>query len=301
MDDAVALTLAARLSVLGSVDVAAVTTVGGDADERAKAARVVLDEAGGAHIPVHVGRSRPFGPPPAFLLPIAPLAGGLLLPGQRPGNISTVAAVDAMYAALPATIVSIGPLSNVGELLAAYPDAVGKITQIVIMGAYPGPDQAPKCPSNGKNETYPWWLDYNLVSDAGASLATVQGAGIPIRYVPLRYTTQTWLTAADLEQLEQLSDLAVLTRALRIWGDLMTARCPSEAPIVFLHDPLTFLTAVLGPGFWSARYERVDFAYGRQDDIVFRTHWNGTHAALFPTAANVTAVRGKVMAILMNK
>ena len=182
LDDAVALTLAARLSQAGLVKVMGVTTVGGGARERAKAARVVLNQAGGASIPVHVGRSHPWGEPPAFLLPVAPLAGGLLLPDQQVGNISRISAVDAMYAALPATIVSIGPLSNVGELLAKYPDAADKIDRIVVMGAYPGPDKTARCRSNGKNETYPWWLDYNLVSDAGATMKIVQGSEIAVQY-----------------------------------------------------------------------------------------------------------------------
>ena len=246
-----------------------------------------------------------------------PFATGLLKPGQQVRNFSATPAVDAMYAALPATIAVLGPTSNVAEMLSKYPDAAGKIDRLVIMGAYPGPDKAPLCESSGKNETYPWFMDFNLVADGGASmdmLRAASAAGVPVRFVPLVVTTRTWLTHANLATLEAINDkhvrkpnFDVLLRALRTWGPIMTARCPTDAPVVFLHDPLTFLSSPPPePTFWAPRYERKNMTFYREDGVLFRTEWgttqpngNAVHlTAEFPTSINTTAVRDRVMSIL---
>lgn len=244
VDDALCLALALASP---EIELVAVTTVSRRPWLRAGIARRLLDLAGRRDVPVFAGCERPraggdtfvwFGNEGKEILTDGEIAGLGSAEATSPGE----SAVDALGRLLRAhddlEVCAIGPLTNLGELLARDPEAYRRIRYLTIMGghlrrvAYGG-------------ATFLHGVDYNLCSDGAASQA-VLSAGLPIRLVTADVTLQTWITPADRARLASRGTPlnAVLARAVDAWAPVMRqiftgfGATMGEDNAAFLHDPL---------------------------------------------------------------
>jgi len=212
IDDAFALALVLRSS---EFDLVGVTTVSGDTQARARLAARLLIDAGRGRVPVAAGE-------PGKPLPIEQTQLG---DGLQGSPLLTQPAVEFMkdqieQARIPLTLVAIGPLTNVAQLITRYPATARKLKQIVMMGgsiAF-GYGNSPKPVA-----------EYNIASDAEAA-QVVFGSGIPILMAPLDATAMLDLDAPDRQRIfdhhTALTD--DLARLYPLWGH--------PTPILF--DPL---------------------------------------------------------------
>jgi inosine-uridine nucleoside N-ribohydrolase len=214
IDDAFALAL-----VLSSpeLDLRGVTTVAGDAYTRALLVCRLLHEAGRDDIPVATGR------PPQD----APNLQGQLqyarAPGFRKRPVKELAA-DFLYRQLKdhpgeLTLVAIGPLTNVAELLTRHPDCKPWIKRIVLMGG---------SVRVGYNDRPPPDAEWNIKSDPAAG--AVFTSGVPLLVAPLDATTSLKLGPALRKRIfDARTPLTDSLQALyRLWGK----------PTPTLFDPL---------------------------------------------------------------
>ena len=212
IDDAFALALVMRSSEL---DLVGVTTVSGDTQARARLTARLLIDAGRGLVPVAAGE-------PGKPLPIEQTQLGDDVQGPP---VLTQPAVEFMkdqidQARLPLTLVAIGPLTNVAQLIARYPDTARKLKQIAMMGG---------SIAFGYGTSRKPVAEYNIVSDAKAA-QVVFGSGIPILMAPLDATAMLDLNAAERKRVfEHHTPLTDdLARLYPLWGH--------PTPILF--DPL---------------------------------------------------------------
>jgi inosine-uridine nucleoside N-ribohydrolase len=208
VDDAFALGLA--LASPG-VELVGVTTVGESAEDRAWIVCRLLTEIGRQEVPVAFGRGQqPKGPldwqiqyrrHPAVVW-------------DRTAKPVKQTAVELMHEKLKArpkeiTIVAIGPLTNVAQLLKEHPDAKSLIKQIVFLGG---------SLKKGYDGKPPPVAEWNVKQDFAAA-QTVFASGVPLVVVPLDSVAGLWLRRADTTLLRaegkplglQLANLAELT------------------------------------------------------------------------------------------
>src|SRR5438132_8837711 len=208
MDDALALAL-----VLASreLDLRGVTTVHGDAYARAFVVCRLLHAIGRDDIPVASGR------PPQH--PVE--SRGQLRYGQQPsGGKKPVQqrAVDFLYGQFKAspgelTLLAIGPLTNVAELLDLHPECKPWIRRIVLMGG------AIQVGYSGKP---PVDVEWNIGADIKAA-QIVFASGIPLLVAPLDATTNLKLEEPLRQRLFSAgTPLTQQLRALYQLGDEST-------------------------------------------------------------------------------
>jgi inosine-uridine nucleoside N-ribohydrolase len=188
IDDTFALALAASSPEL---ELRGVTTVSGDTRARALMACRLLTAAGKRDIPVAAGQ--PEKPP-------QPLRG---MQGQYAAHPAVVfgrtsqpvkeSAVDFIYNRLKAepgklTLVAVGPLSNIAQLLTEHPDCKPWIKRLVIMGGSVRVGYSNKPPPQA---------EFNIRADPKAA-QTVFSAGLPLTVAPLDATTMLKLDEAML-------------------------------------------------------------------------------------------------------
>lgn len=174
IDDALALGL-----ILSSpeLELRGVTTVFGDAHTRALLLCRLLHAVGRDNIPVASGR--PAKDPPEYR--------GQLQYGLRPAYRKRPvkeSAVEFLYNQLKAepskfTLVAIGPLTNVAELLAKHPECKPWIKRLVLMGG------AVRVGYSGKP---PAEVEWNIKCDIAAARAVFR-SGVPLVVAPLDATT----------------------------------------------------------------------------------------------------------------
>jgi len=180
IDDALALALALASPEL---EVHGITTVHGDAHTRALLVCRMLHAIGRNNIPVASGR--PASATPDFR--------GQLQYGLRPSfrlRPEREPAVDFLYHQLKAhpgefTIVALGPLTNLGELLSKHPDCKPWIKRIVLMGG------AVRAGYDLRSEVVAEW---NIRTDVKAA-QTVFTSDIPLVLAPLDATISLKLEA----------------------------------------------------------------------------------------------------------
>lgn len=138
VDDAVALWWA--LTAPG-VDVVAITTVHGNVGVEQATTNVcrILEAAGRGDVPVGVGAADPLGPVPD-LRPADFIHGADGLGNTNRAPASFGAGPDSAtellrrHAAADVTVVTLGPLTNIGHLLTEDPGWAGRIGRLVVMG-----------------------------------------------------------------------------------------------------------------------------------------------------------------------
>jgi inosine-uridine nucleoside N-ribohydrolase len=138
-DDAIALLLALASPEL---EVVGVTTVGGNVplDRTTVNALKVLELADRGEVPVAAGHARPLFRELRTAENVHGESGldGPALPEPRvrpvPVHAVDFLAEQILSSSKPITLVPIGPLTNVAALVDRYPDVVGRIAQVVLMG-----------------------------------------------------------------------------------------------------------------------------------------------------------------------
>ena len=206
------------------IDVRAITVTGtGEAHcgPGVTNARKLTALAGQTSIPVACGRDTPMAGTHAFpsewRAPVDSLL-GITLP-ENTGTTTAGTAVDLLTSTLsaatePLTILTLGPLTNVGELLKGKPDAAPKIASIVVMGGAVDVGGNVYLP-NGPAPVAEW----NLYVDPTAA-SIVVGAGIPIILVALDATNTVPITPAFASTLAG----DARTASARFVSDVLKAR-----------------------------------------------------------------------------
>jgi len=124
------------------------------------------------------------------------------------------------------TLVAIGPLVNVGDLLTRYPDVKPKIKRIVIMGG---------AVHVGYNNQSPPVAEWNIKCDPAAA-RIVYESGVPLVMAGLEVTTMMQIDAARQKKLyacgTPLTD--ALSALTHLWG----------SPVPTLYDPVAVAYAL---------------------------------------------------------
>lgn len=231
VDDAYALTL---LTSLRSAQILGVTTAFGETGKRAELAAKLLSVVGRRDIPVCAGRAsdRPIGPQYAWAR------------GFRSKALRRESAVEFLRGVVEkypgeVTLIAVGPLTNLGDLLTRYPAIKPKIRGIVLMGG---------SVHVGYNNQSPPNPEWNIKCDPAAA-RIVYNSGVPVTMAGLEVTTmlkldvpmQKRLCAKGSPMTDALSALTLL------WGN----------NIPTLYDPMAVAYA-LGHTFCEAEKRHVE-------------------------------------------
>jgi purine nucleosidase len=236
VDDCLALAL-----ILASpeLELAAVTTVYGDVDLRARIVLKLLSLHGGPDVPVAAGAAQSLlGQRPVYWE--GHEGQGLLAAGDtelQPAAEHAVALMirTVMAAAGVCTVIAIGPLTNVALAMLQEPRLTANLAGLVIMGGVVGGAyHQPVAEGQDRyNALALPWTEHNFRSDPEAA-AIVLRSGAPITIVPLDVTTQVRVRSADLPHIAAAGDpyhLAVADQISRYHR--FAAR-----GWTYLHDPL---------------------------------------------------------------
>jgi inosine-uridine nucleoside N-ribohydrolase len=271
-DDSIALALALASPEL---DIRAVTVVGRQSLYRSQIAREYLSLAGRNDIPVYAGLDipAPITPRPSegtnptrFRFNWFNIEGAETL--ARPEQIEAVDALISLFSGDDALeLVAIGPMTNIYEALKREPGIAKNIRRLTVMGGYISSVKY-------AGHVFPFRGDYNLCSDAQASLAVLRNAEIPIRLVTPDVTLKTWLTQTDMNVLRESESpfLSALVREIDRWTSLQERGFGYSLKeidnIAFLHDPLT-VACVWDESF--CRFEDLHIENLITQENVFRT------------------------------
>ena len=218
IDDVYALALVATQP---NVQLLGVTTAWGQTRERAELAAKFLKVIGRTDVPVYAGRRGDFQ--------IRAQYGWAK--GYTGHNLKSEEAVAFLKRTVEQhpgeiTLVAIGPLVNIGDLVTRYPDVKSKIKRIVIMGG---------SVHVGYNNQAPIIAEWNIKCDPAAARA-VYNSGVPLVMAGLEVTTMMQI---DVERQKKLYACGTpLTDALsaltHLWG----------SPVPTLYDPVAVAYAL---------------------------------------------------------
>lgn len=245
VDDAYALVLCATHK---KIDLLGVVTWNAKPEVRSAIAKKLLVLAGRDDVPVASGRSKARDGHDPFW---GGWEGkGLLTDGEMVEGISEKSASQLMSQLIencdrPVTIISVGGVANVADLLDHSPQLKQKIARVVLMGGALRPIQVGKA-------TLPPRIETNLHNDVDAA-QIVLNSGLPITMTPAEVTFRTRIEPADYERLKNgSSKLAQGMLAMTdVWSPLLSgymkmlgAELDPAVTLVMLHDPLAVLTVV---------------------------------------------------------
>ena len=192
-DDAIALLLALASP---EVDLLGITTVAGNQtlEKTTANALKILEFVGRTGVPVAAGAPRPLVREPYVAAYVHGETGmdGPDLPAPTTAPVSEHA-VDFLAAKLtaspePVTLIPVGPLTNVGLLLARYPEAADRIDRIVLMGG-----------AIAEGNVTPA-AEFNIWADPEAA-SRVFTSGIDVTMIGLDVTHKALFRPADSERL----------------------------------------------------------------------------------------------------
>lgn len=157
-----------------------------------------------------------------------------------PAAHAALAASDAVsalaahldHSTTPATVLALGPMTNLARLLQARPELAARIGQLVWMGGSAGPG----------NHTAA--AEFNAAVDPEA-LQQVLDAGAPLRMVGLDACRQVRVHAADAQALRELGGERAEMLADLLLGYVRIAAADGSAPMA-LYDP-TAAAALVAP------------------------------------------------------
>jgi purine nucleosidase len=197
-DDAVAILLALASPEL---DVVGITTVGGNVplELTSRNARMICELAGRTEVPVFAGHAAPADRPlvtAEYVHGKTGLDGSDLpdptMPLQPQHAVEWL--IETVEASAPGeiTLCTLGPLTNIGDMLTRRPDLSSKLDRIVMMGGgyFEGGNVTPAA-------------EFNIFVDPPAA-AVVFGCGTDLTLLPLDVTHQALSTADRLAEIEAL-------------------------------------------------------------------------------------------------
>jgi inosine-uridine nucleoside N-ribohydrolase len=206
------------------LDLRGITTVSGDTRARALMVCRLLTAAGRGQVPVAVGEAEK--PPQALRGWQWQYAKHPAVIYKRTSQPVKEGAVEFIYNKLKAepgkiTLVAVGPLSNIAQLVTQHPDCKPWIKRLVIMGG---------SVRVGYNNKPPSQAEFNIRADPKAA-QVVFASGIPLTVAPLDATTMLKLDEAMLQRIfGAYSPVTMQTQALwQLWDQ-------KSAPIMF--DPV---------------------------------------------------------------
>lgn len=190
----------------------------------------VLEQVQAPAIPISCGRETPLEGshefPAAWRAGVDAFFGIQLAASQR--QPATLPASDLIESILrdssePVTIVAVGPLTNLGELLQDHPEAIGKIANIYIMGG------AVSTAGNvWLKDTKYSQAEWNIYIDPHAANLVFQ-SGVPITLVPLDVTNFVPVERSFKRRLAN----AAITPAAHLTSQLLDTLSPSAGPFFF--------------------------------------------------------------------
>jgi inosine-uridine nucleoside N-ribohydrolase len=218
IDDAYAL---AALATVPECHLLGVTTTYGHTEDRAKIAGKLLKLMGRPDVPVHAGRHGDAGVGRQFQW----------AKGYTGKNLKPQPAVDFLKETIEQhpgeiTIVAIGALTNIGDLVSAHPEIVSKIHRIVIMGGsvYTGYGTSPT-PQ----------VEWNIKCDPAAARA-VFNCGAVITVAGLEATA---MMQFDLERQKKLFSIGTpTTDALAALTNLWGGNIPTQFDVMAVANAL---------------------------------------------------------------
>ena len=243
VDDALALAFALRHP---GIELVAVTTVSGDPVKRAHIAAKLLELAGRDDIEVAAGlgdRALPEGRS-AWM---GHEGQGLLEPHEEVA-ISPRDGVDVLVALTGGehrcNVATVGMQTNLAAALERDDSLAGRVPCVAVMGGLFAPIVT------GDRTIGPEG-DHNLRIDPVSSVRSLN-AGMPLIYVPLDVTSQTYLTRAQVDRLREGDPLCrALASLVDVWAPIMHRFTEGRMPpdhVAVMHDPLT-VAALVGGDF----------------------------------------------------
>lgn len=245
IDDAYALALALASPEL---DIKAITTVGGQAEDRAWIVCRFLSHGGFRPIPVAFGRAPQPKSEIDWQIQYRRHPAPIINRTQKPEKVS---AVELMYQKLKeqpgkVTIIALGPLTNVARLFAEHPGAKPMIRRIVLMGG------SIEIGYNGETPAEPEW---NIKQDIAAAQAVFR-SGVPIIVVPLDVTVGQELRPRHCQRLFSACTLLTFqVQALHELWDMHPREVWKKGPSMF--DPVA-VAAAFDESFLAIAEKRIE-------------------------------------------
>jgi inosine-uridine nucleoside N-ribohydrolase len=258
IDDAIALYLALASPEL---DIAGLTTVFGNVDVAVATRNAVtlLDIAGRADIPVARGAAAPLAMPYLGAIPHIHghdgLGDGGRLPEPSRGPVDVPAAEFLCREAPGATILAVGPLTNLALALRLRPDLDTLVDRVVVMGGNAlGPGNATPA------------AEANIMNDPEAA-DVVFGARWPVTMVGLDVTHQALLSGAAITELTSADSptARLLGQAIPLYQRFFADANGLDG--IYLHDP-SAVAYLLDPTLfrteqWPVRVETQGISRGK--------------------------------------
>lgn len=236
-DDAIAI-----LTAVGSpsVDLRAVTTVFGNCPvtSATRNALQVLSLAGAEDVPVAEGASEPLVGRAHFGNYVHGVSGldGPKLPSsgvEKSGHTAVQLIVDELsHASEPVTIVAIGPLTNIANVLTEYPKLVDKVQEVIFMGG---------STERGNHTPY---AEFNTYADPEA-LDILLKSDVTKKMVGLNLTHQALATPEVVQRMQEMQHRVGKTAAewMGFFGSSYKSIWEFDAPPV--HDPCTVASLIV--------------------------------------------------------
>ena len=277
IDDAWALGYALKSP---SFQLLGVTVSDADTAQRAKLACKLLYRLGRTDVPVAVGRATVAVPPDRIDYQFTWAED---FQAYRPVSTPAVEFIAETIRRNPGevTLIAVGPLQNIGDLVRRYPDVVPLVKRVVLMSGSVGPNA-------WSSTAVAEWNVKLAIPEAQA----VYAASWPLTIVPLDSTTYMRLEDRERDTLRAARTplVVALEALLRLWSEEPTSR-------MTLHDQMA-LAEAQHPGRFFGRcepmpirvdaegYTRVDRARGRPIAVClepkrneFMTHYLGQLAS----------------------
>lgn len=207
-----------------------------------KRAHGLLRLAGHMAVPIGAGRKRPLRGNNRFPWYLRwAMDVGLLLPVPKVQQAQPLSALDLLLQQLlgseqPITVLCIGPLTNLGELLQRYPTIATRIERLVIMGGAVHVAGNIDSIIRTNNLTAEW----NIYIDPYATRLVLE-SGLPITLVPLDVTNSVPVATSFFELIESTPNTAIAAHIKQI---LERMRKLSPKHGLYFWDPLAAFVAV---------------------------------------------------------